>query len=197
MTSTQSMRFLSPRERIQALADLATEFLEHEESVEALAELATETLRRRHKVLVCGNGGSATQASHFAAELSGRYKASRSPLPAIALTDVAAMSAIANDFGYEFTFRDQVRALGAPGDLLVCLTTSGLSTNVQRAAREAKSKLLKVAAITGQRGPSLSWIEADVDCLVWVPSDETSLVQELTLSTLHSVAERVDMGIGG
>ncbi len=156
--------------------------------IEAAANVLVETLRRGGKVLVCGNGGSAAQASHFAAELTGRYRDERRPLPAIALTDPAALTCIANDFGYSEVFARQVEAFGS-ASALVCLSTSGKSRNVKRAALRGRELGVADVWITGAvdiepYGPRTTHVR--------IPSTDTALVQEVTLSVLHTLCERIE-----
>jgi D-sedoheptulose 7-phosphate isomerase len=145
-----------------------------------------ETLASGGKVLLCGNGGSASQAQHFAAELVGRFKRERSALPAIALNvDTSALTAIGNDYGFETVFRRQAEALMAPGDLLLGLSTSGDSPNVVTALEWARGRGYATAALTGEGGGRMA---APSDVLVAVPSRETDLIQECHLVLLHLLA---------
>jgi D-sedoheptulose 7-phosphate isomerase len=149
-----------------------------------------ETLAGGGKVLVCGNGGSASQAQHFAAELVGRFKRERSALPAIALTvDTSALTAIGNDYGFETIFRRQAEALMAPGDLLLGLSTSGDSPNVVAALEWAHGRGYATAALTGQGGGRMA---AHSGVVVAVPSRETDLIQECHLALLHLLAEAAE-----
>lgn len=160
-----------------------------EESV-ALADAAillVETLRSGHKVLVVGNGGSAAEAQHLAAELVGRFKRERIPYAVISLaTDTAILTAIANDYGYHDVFARQLRALGRPGDLLIAFSTSGESENVLHAAEAGHQCLLKVVAITGERP---SRLEALSDVTVRVPCTDTAVVQELHMVVTHILCD--------
>jgi D-sedoheptulose 7-phosphate isomerase len=149
-----------------------------------------ETLASGGKVLLCGNGGSASQAQHFAAELVGRFKRERSALPAIALNaDTSALTAIGNDYGFETVFRRQAEALMAPGDLLLGLSTSGDSPNVVTALEWARGRGYATAALTGEGGGRMA---AHSDVLVAVPSRETDLIQECHLALLHLLAEAAE-----
>ncbi|GAC1471518.1 MAG: hypothetical protein PVS3B1_34080 [Ktedonobacteraceae bacterium] len=151
------------------------------------AVLLVETLRSGHKVLVVGNGGSAAEAQHFAAELVGRFKRERLPYAVISLaTDTAILTAIANDYGYQDVFARQLRALGRPGDLLLAFSTSGESENVLCAAEAARQCLLKVVAVTGE---SPSRLEALADVTVRVPCTDTATTQELHMVVTHILCD--------
>jgi D-sedoheptulose 7-phosphate isomerase len=148
------------------------------------------TLDGGGKVLVCGNGGSASQAQHFSAELVGRFKRERSALPAIALSvDTSALTAIGNDYGFETVFRRQAEALMAPGDLLLGLSTSGNSPNVVASLAWARGQGYATAALTGEGGGRMA---AEADIVVAVPSRETDLIQECHLALLHLLAEAAE-----
>jgi phosphoheptose isomerase len=147
-------------------------------------------LRSGGRVLVFGNGGSAAEAQHFAAELSGRFERERCGLAAIALTtDTSALTAIANDYGFERVFARQVEALGRPGDAAVAISTSGASPNVVAGQRAARAGGLVTIALTGRDGGALGR-EAHIH--VNVPASETARVQEAQLTLLHVLCEVVD-----
>lgn len=151
--------------------------------IETAARLILNALQNGHKILTCGNGGSAADAQHFAAELVGRYRAERTPLPAISLaTDPSVVTALSNDYGYDEVFARQVRALGSPGDVLVAITTSGTSANILRAAETAREIGLICIALTGIRHSPLA---KSADALIHIPSDQTALVQEMHTFVLH------------
>ena len=155
-----------------------------------LAELIADALRDGGKVLLFGNGGSAADATHLAAELVGRFRYDRAPLPALSLTDNAsAVSAIGNDYRYEEIFARQVRAFGQPGDVAVGITTSGTSANVVAGLAAARSQGMVTAALTGRSGGLVSH-EADI-CLC-MPTDETARVQECYLLVGHTLCELVE-----
>ncbi|HZS85997.1 MAG TPA: SIS domain-containing protein [Chloroflexota bacterium] len=159
----------------------------------ALADAAARlvlTLRTGHKVLVAGNGGSAAEAQHFAAELVGRFKRERLPYAVIALTtDSSILTAVANDYGYEHVFSRQVAALGQPGDLLLAFSTSGASPNVIRAAETGRARLMTVVAVTGHRRSPLTRLS---DIAVRVPVSETEVVQELHMIVTHILCDIVE-----
>lgn len=154
--------------------------------MEAARARCADSLARGGKLLVCGNGGSAADAQHFAAELVGRYEADRRALAAIALTtDTSALTAIANDFGYDRVFARQVEALGRAGDVLIALSTSGNSPNVVLAAELARARGVGVVALTGDGGGRLA---ALADVLLAVPSRRVARIQEVHELCLHSLA---------
>jgi len=150
------------------------------------AELAETCLASGNKLLVFGNGGSAADAQHFAAELVGRFEQDRRPLPAIALTvDTSLLTAVSNDHGFEQIFSRQVEALGGPGDLLVAISTSGSSANVLRAAELGREMGCRSIGLTGEEGGQL----ADrVDVLIAAPSRTVARIQEIHELCLHALA---------
>ena len=154
------------------------------------AELLRDAALAGKKILLCGNGGSAADAQHIAAELVGRFVVERRPLAAIALTvDSSALTAIANDYGYEHVFSRQVEALGAEGDVLVAITTSGSSKNVLAAVAAARARGMKIIGLTGARGAAFA---AACDAGVAVPSTNTARIQELHITIGHVLCEVVD-----
>jgi len=157
------------------------------------AEMLLEVVKNGGRILVCGNGGSAADAQHFAGEWVCRYKDDRRPLAAIALTvDTSALTAIGNDYGFENVFSRQVEALGNAGDVLVAFTTSGKSENILNAIQAAKKKGLKIIALTGKKGEDLKNV---ADAAVVVPSDETARIQEIHELVYHAWCEAVDLGL--
>ena len=152
--------------------------------------LIEECLRAGNKLLVCGNGGSATDASHFATEFVVRFAKDRRAFPAICLAgDAGILTAAGNDYGFDEIFARQVAAFGAQGDVLICLTTSGKSKNVVRALQEAKARQMKTIAFLGRDGGSTVGI-ADLDLLV--KSDSTARVQEAHQLLLHVLCELIE-----
>ena len=144
--------------------------------LEQAVELCIDALRNGKKLLFCGNGGSAADAQHWAGELVSRFYYDRPGLPAIALTtDTSILTAIGNDYGYDYTFARQVEALGRRGDVLVVISTSGNSPNILRAAQAAKDRGLSVIGFTGQSGGKLAPLS---DLCFCIPSDETPRIQE-------------------
>ncbi len=161
-----------------------------EDTVAAAANLLRETLLSGHKVLACGNGGSASDSAHFAAELACRFVADRRPYPAISLTgDGGLLTAIGNDYSYAELFARQVKAFGTPGDLLVALTTSGKSENIRRALEQAKELGLRSIALLGRDGGSCLGL-ADVELLL--PEQVTARIQEAHKVIVHLLCELVE-----
>lgn len=159
-------------------------------AVAAAAGLAIEALRGGGKLLFCGNGGSAADCQHLAAELTGRYLKDRPPLPAVALTvDTSALTAIANDYSYDEVFARQVRALGRPGDLLVGISTSGNSRNVVAALRAARDGGLRTVGLTGARGGAMAEL---CDLCLCVPSTDTPRIQEMHIAAGHMMCELIE-----
>lgn len=159
-------------------------------STAAAAGSVVDSLRAGGKVLFFGNGGSASDASHLAAELLGRFQLERGSLAAVCLSDhTAAMTAIGNDYGYEDVFARQVRGLGRPGDVAVGLSTSGSSANVVRALETARELGLVTVAFTGAGGGKLA---GAVDFCVRVPTEDTPRVQELCMLLGHTLCEIVE-----
>ncbi len=162
----------------------------HSSEISKAADLVIECLRRGNKVLLAGNGGSATQASHIAAEFTGRYKLERKGLPAIALTtDLAAITAISNDYGFDAVFQRKLQALGNKGDVLILLSTSGNSKNILNAEEEAKSIGIKTIALLGKEGGKHKGL-SDIEIIV--PSMNTPKIQETHLAILHIICELVE-----
>ncbi len=161
-----------------------------EPEVTRATRLIEECLSAGNKLLVCGNGGSATDASHFATEFVVRFAKDRRAFPAICLaSDAGILTAAGNDYGFDEIFARQVAAFGAEGDLLICLTTSGKSKNVVRALQEAKARRMKTIAFLGRDGGSTVGI-ADLDLLV--KSDSTARVQEAHQLLLHVLCEIIE-----
>ena len=156
-------------------------------------ELMVGALINNGKILACGNGGSAADAQHFAAELVGRFEMERQGLAAIALTtDSSIMTAVANDYGYNAVFEKQVRALGQPGDILLAISTSGNSASVIEAIRAAHDNDLHVVALTGKGGGEIGALLRDSDVHLCVPSDRTARIQEVHLLAIHCLCDGID-----
>lgn len=150
------------------------------------------------KVLACGNGGSAADAQHFAAEFVGRFERERPELGAIALTtDTSILTAIANDYDFERVFSKQVRALGQAGDVLLALSTSGNSANVLAAVEAAHEREMTVVALTGRGGGRIGSALRETDVHVCVPHERTARIQEVHLLTLHCICDGVDAQLLG
>jgi D-sedoheptulose 7-phosphate isomerase len=165
------------------------------DDVAAAGELITSALRRGRKVLILGNGGSAADAQHFAAELIGRFERERRALPSIALTtDTSILTALGNDYGLETIFARQVEGLGQQGDVLIAITTSGNSGNVLAAARCARDLGMATIGMTGESGGKLLPL---VDLCLRVPSSRTARIQEVHAFLIHALCELVDADTAG
>ncbi|MES2509032.1 MAG: phosphoheptose isomerase [Pseudomonadota bacterium] len=150
------------------------------------------------KVLACGNGGSAADAQHFAAEFVGRYERERPELAAIALTvDTSIITAIANDYDFNVIFAKQVRALGGAGDVLLALSTSGNSANVLAAIEAAHEREMTVVALTGRNGGKIGNVLRETDVHICVPHERTARIQEVHLLVIHCICDGVDAQLLG
>jgi D-sedoheptulose 7-phosphate isomerase len=178
-------------QHVQEAIALKQAFFEAEaEHILAQAADMAERLKRGCRILVCGNGGSAADAQHFAAELSGRYLKERRGLAGIALTvDSSALTAIANDYGFDRVFSRQVEAIGRPGDLLVGISTSGNSANVVRAVEAAKDLGLRTLGLLGRDGGQLKGL---CDDALVVPNPVTARIQEVHMMIYHFWCEAID-----
>jgi D-sedoheptulose 7-phosphate isomerase len=169
-------------------------------SVDALAPevaraagLLVECLLGDGKILACGNGGSACDAQHFAAEMVGRFERERPELPAISLaTDTSILTAISNDYSYEQVFAKQVRALGAAGDVLLAISTSGNSASIVAAVDAARDREMRVVALTGKGGGRIGAMLAAADVELRVPHDRTARIQEVHLLMIHCLCDAID-----
>jgi D-sedoheptulose 7-phosphate isomerase len=150
------------------------------------------------KVLACGNGGSASDAQHFAAEFVGRFERERPGLAALALTtDTSILTAVGNDYSFDVVFAKQVQALGAPGDVLLAMTTSGNSANVLAAIDAAHAKDMTVVALTGHQGGKVRELLGETDVHICVPHERTARIQEVHLLVLHCLCDAVDLQLLG
>lgn len=150
------------------------------------------------KVLVCGNGGSAADAQHFAAEFVGRYERERPELAAVALTtDSSIITAIANDYSFDLIFSRQVRALGSPGDVLLAISTSGNSANVLAAIEAAHEREMVVIGLSGRGGGKMNQALRDTDVHICVPHERTARIQEVHIVALHCMCDAVDAQLLG
>lgn len=184
-----------------SLNTIAKEFNAHKETIEKTIEvlpqklakaskLAVKTLQNGNKIMLCGNGGSAADAQHIAAELTGRYKSERKGLPGIALTtDTSALTAIGNDYGYDRIFDRQVEALAQPGDLLIGISTSGNSANVLSALALAKELGCATIGFSGKDGGKMNDI-CNINLIV--PSDDTPRIQEMHILFGHTICQIID-----
>jgi D-sedoheptulose 7-phosphate isomerase len=158
--------------------------------IEQATHLMIQTLEQGNKILLCGNGGSAADSQHIAAELVGKLLVKRKALPAIALTtDTSCMTALGNDFGYDTIFQRQVEALGKKGDVLIGISTSGHSPNVLAAVQLARDMGLKTVGLSGRDGGTLA---KSVDLSITVPSDSTQRIQESHITIGHILCELIE-----
>lgn len=177
--------------KIQAASALA-------QPIAQAIELMFIALSNGNKILACGNGGSAADAQHFAAELVGRFERERLPLPAIALTtDTSIITAVGNDYSYDEIFSKQVQAFGQPGDVLLAMSTSGNSANVRAAIDVALERDMRVVALTGKGGGAIGKQLTDADVHICVPHDRTARIQEVHLLTIHCLCDGIDVALLG
>ncbi|HXZ97173.1 MAG TPA: phosphoheptose isomerase [Burkholderiales bacterium] len=157
------------------------------------AERMTQCLMRDGKILTCGNGGSAADSQHFAAELLNRFEMERPGLAAIALTtDTSTLTSIANDYNFDQVFSKQVLALGQANDVLLAITTSGNSRNILEAVRAAHERQMRVVALTGKSGGQLADILSPEDIHICVPANSTARIQEVHVLALHCLCDAID-----
>jgi len=157
------------------------------------SERMVQCLMKEGKILSCGNGGSAADAQHFAAELLNRFEKERPPLAAMALsTDTSTITSIANDYHYNEIFSKQVRALGQPNDMLLAISTSGNSANVMEAIVAAHDRQMDVVALTGRKGGKIAALLGPNDVHVCVPAERTARIQEVHLLCLHCMCDAID-----
>lgn len=161
-------------------------------------EMMFSALSNGNKILACGNGGSAADAQHFAAELVGRFERERFPLPAISLaTDTSILTAVANDYSYREIFSKQVQAFGQAGDILLAISTSGNSANVMAAIEAALEREMRVIALTGKGGGAIGKMLTDADVHICVPAERTARIQEVHLVTIHALCDGIDVALFG
>lgn len=163
-------------------------------SIESAASVIVESLKNKGKIISCGNGGSHCDAMHFAEELSGRYRNDRKALAAVCISDVSHITCVGNDYGFEFIFSRFIEGLGNEGDVLFALSTSGNSPNVLRAAEAAKSKGMKVIALTGKDGGKLSKL-ADVEVRV-AHQGYADRIQEIHIKVIHILILLIEQRVG-
>jgi len=168
------------------------------EPIEQAIEIMFTALSNGNKILACGNGGSAADCQHFAAELVGRFERERLPLPALALTtDTSILTAVGNDYSYLEIFSKQVQAFGQAGDVLLAFSTSGNSGNVLAAIDVAQERDMRVVALTGKGGGAIGRKLTDADVHICVPHDRTARIQEVHLVTLHCICDGIDVALFG
>jgi len=162
------------------------------QAIEKAGQLLTDALRSGHKVLSCGNGGSMCDAMHFAEELSGRFSKDRPALAGMSLSDPAALTCIANDYGFEAVFARGVQAFGREGDVLLAISTSGNSVNVLRAAEAARQHKMRVIALLGRDGGQL---KPAADIAIVVGAQVTERIQEVHIQVIHNLIEYVERSL--
>lgn len=173
------------------LLDVLSLTLEREKNnIEESISLICRALKNKKKLLICGNGGSAAESQHFAAELVGRFKMKREGIPAIALTaDTSIITALGNDFGFDSIFAKQVETLGTEGDVLCCLSTSGNSKNLIMASLEAKEKNIPTIGLLGKDGGEIKEMS---DVSIIVPSQDTARIQEAHSLIIHVICQLIE-----
>jgi D-sedoheptulose 7-phosphate isomerase len=200
MKQTENVKHLRDlvQDRIQRSIDVKKALLLDSELHDSLTEVAMQIVKSLHaggKLLLCGNGGSAADAQHLAAEFTGRYLKERRALPALALSvNSSSVTAIGNDYGFDLVFARQLEALGKEGDVVMGISTSGNSRNVIRALEVAKSKAIYAVALTGASGGAMKCL---ADCAICVPSDETPRIQECHILVGHIICEIVEEALFG
>lgn len=158
-------------------------------TIKKISNCIKKALKKGNKILICGNGGSAADAQHFAAELVGRYKKDRAALAAMALTtDTSIITAVGNDYGFEKIFSRQIEALGKKGDVLLVISTSGNSPNIIKAIETAKNKKMKIICLLGKDGGK---VKGKSKMEIIIPSNETPRVQEAHEIILHTICELI------
>ena len=168
------------------------------EPISQATNLMLDAIKNGRKILSCGNGGSAADAQHFAAEMVCRFERERPGMPAIALTtDSSALTAISNDYGYDKVFSKQIHSLGVEGDILLAISTSGNSTSVVEAIKAAQEKKMHTIALTGRDGGDMAKLLDINDIEIRVPSESTARVQEVHLLTIHCLCHQIDETLFG
>lgn len=177
--------------KIQAAAQLA-------QPISQAVDLMFSALSNGNRILACGNGGSAADCQHFAAELVGRFERERLPLPAMSLvTDSSILTSVGNDYGFSDIFAKQVQAFGQAGDVLLAISTSGNSSNVIAAIDSALERDMRVVALTGKGGGQVGQMLTDADVHICVPHDRTARIQEVHILIVHCLCDGIDVALFG
>lgn len=162
-------------------------------AIVSASEVMVQSLLEGHKILCCGNGGSAADSQHFSSEMLNRFETERPSLPAIALTtDTSTLTSIANDYSYHEVFAKQIRALGQAGDILLAISTSGNSKNILHAIEAAHDRHMRVIALTGREGGEMVSILEPTDVEICVPAQSTARIQEIHLLVIHCICDYID-----
>ncbi|MBS1186429.1 MAG: gmhA [Burkholderiaceae bacterium] len=162
------------------------------------ADMMFAALSQGNKILACGNGGSAADCQHFAAELVGRFERERLSLPAMALTtDTSILTAVGNDYSFRDIFSKQVQAFGQSGDILLAISTSGNSENVMAAIEAAHEREMRIVALTGRDGGKIAGMLTEEDVNICVPHERTARIQEVHLLAIHSICDGIDAALFG
>ncbi|MFA7094893.1 MAG: phosphoheptose isomerase [Gammaproteobacteria bacterium] len=176
----------SVQTKLNALEEIAP-------AIARASQIITRSLLEEHKVLSCGNGGSAADAQHFSSEMLNRFEVERPALPAIALTtDNSTLTSIANDYRFADVFAKQIRALGQAGDVLLAISTSGNSANILSAVEAAHDRDMTVIALTGRDGGMLAGLLGEADVEIRVPSNSTARIQEAHILVIHCLCDLID-----
>lgn len=164
------------------------------QAVQEAGELMVQAVRNGHKLISCGNGGSMSDAMHFAEELTGQFRDKRAPIAAVSISDPSHITCVANDHGFQEVFARFVQAHGHPGDVLLAISTSGNSANVLRAAQEAKQRNMHVVGLTGKDGGKLA---ALCDVEIRVPhTGYADRIQEIHIKVIHALIDHIERGVG-
>lgn len=174
------------------LESFATDPL-NSEAIDAIATMLAHRFREGSKVIICGNGGSLADAVHFAEELTGRFRADRPPLPAIAIAEPGHLTCTANDYGFDHVFSRAVEALGKPGDVLIVLSTSGNSANIINAAAAGRALGMHTVALLGKGGGKLNGV---CELQILAPGETSDRIQEIHMLVLHILVELVEVKLG-
>lgn len=180
------------RQSLQDTINLFNKFIEDDynlEMMEMVADAITNLFQTGNKILICGNGGSATDAMHFAEEFTGRFRKNRPALPALALTDPSHITCVGNDFGFDKIFSRGVEAFGKKGDLLIAISTSGNSANIKEAIKVAESQEMMIFSLLGKDGGALKG-RSKMELII--PGETSDRIQELHMTILHIIIETVE-----
>jgi D-sedoheptulose 7-phosphate isomerase len=196
MNNQLNQLILSHFQESAALKLRAAEILE--QPIAKAIELFFTALSNGNKIMTCGNGGSAADCQHFAAELVGRFERERLPLPAMALTtDTSILTAVGNDYSFSEVFAKQVMAFGQAGDVLLAISTSGNSANVVQAVAAALERDMRVVALTGRDGGQIATLLGEQDVNICVPHERTARIQEVHLLAIHCICDGIDNALFG